>query len=228
MAQQIFNLIASGLKADPSVVQKIGGIFQFNVAGKSWIVNLKTGNGEVREGSGNADCTLTFTTEQDFIDVMTGKLSGTQAFGVGKLRIAGNMALAMKLEQLKKAMTTPSSASASSSSPSSTSSVATVFAQLAKNISADPSIVNRVNGIYKFVLDGKPWIVDLKNAPGNVKEGDGSADCTITMTSDDFVNLMAGKIDGQTAFMQGKLKVQGNVGLALKLNQLRGDRKSVV
>jgi hypothetical protein len=80
MAQEIFNLIASGVKTDPSVVQKIGGIFQFNVGGKSWIVNLKTGNGEVREGSGGADCTLTFNTEQDFIDVMTGKLSGPQVF----------------------------------------------------------------------------------------------------------------------------------------------------
>jgi sterol carrier protein 2 len=82
--------------------------------------------------------------------------------------------------------------------------------------------VNRVNGVYKFVVDGKPWIVDLKNPPGSVKEGDGSADCTITIKGEDFVDLMAGKLDGQTAFVQGKLKVQGNMGLALKLNQLRG------
>jgi putative sterol carrier protein len=99
------------------------------------------------------------------------------------------------------------------------------ISQLGKNIALDPNIVTRVNGIYKFVIDGKSWIVDLKNPPGSVKEGDGTADCTITMKSDDFIDMMSGKLDGQSAFVQGKLKVQGNIGLALKLNQLRGAPK---
>lgn len=42
-----------------------------------------------------------------------------------------------------------------------------------------------------------------------------TADCTITMADSDFVDLMTGKIDGQQAFVQGKLKIQGAFSLHL-------------
>ena len=69
---------------------------------------------------------------------------------------------------------------------------------------------------------GGAWTVDLKNRPGAVKPGATSQpDCTLVMNVDDFVGLMTGKLDGQQAFMQGKLKVKGNMMLATKLNMLQ-------
>merc|ERR1711988_1774294 len=60
--------------------------------------------------------------------------------------------------------------------------------------------------------------VDLKNAPGKLTEGKGEkADCTFIMAEDDFVGLLTGKLTGMKAFMQGKLKIKGNMGLAQKL-----------
>jgi putative sterol carrier protein len=96
---------------------------------------------------------------------------------------------------------------------------------LAKNVQGNPGLVKQINGIYKFNIDGKIWIVDLKNAPGSVKEGTAAdtSDCTIMMKENDFVDMMSGTLDGQSAFMQGKLKLTGNMALAMKLSQLRSN-----
>ncbi len=45
-------------------------------------------------------------------------------------------------------------------------------------------------------------------------------DVTISMKDDDLVQLLAGKLQAQQAYFQGRLKVQGNMGLAMKLQEL--------
>jgi putative sterol carrier protein len=83
-----------------------------------------------------------------------------------------------------------------------------VFAAIEKNIKADPGIVARFNGVYQFNVGDEKWTVDLKNAPGSVKEGPAEkADCTLTLKPEDFLAMATGKLNGQQAFMQGKLKV---------------------
>jgi len=79
-----------------------------------------------------------------------------------------------------------------------------------------------IGAVFKFVLEGDgggTFIVNLKDNPG-VVEGDGSADCTITMTSQDFVDLTEGKANGQQLFFGGKLKVEGDMSLALRLQAM--------
>jgi len=101
-----------------------------------------------------------------------------------------------------------------------------VFTEIEKHLKADESLAKKIGGIYQFQITGEnntvhTWTVDLKNGSGSVKEGAGEKpDCTISMTDDDFLQLMTGKLDGQTAFMQGKLKMKGNIALAMKLNLL--------
>jgi alkyl sulfatase BDS1-like metallo-beta-lactamase superfamily hydrolase len=92
---------------------------------------------------------------------------------------------------------------------------------LENNAKADPSVTQRVNGSYKFAISGgaggdQTWLVSLKNGQApSVKKGDGEADCTINMKEEDFMALMQGKLDGQSAFMQGKLKIKGSIHLHL-------------
>lgn len=50
---------------------------------------------------------------------------------------------------------------------------------------------------------------------------DKKADCTITMADSDLLALMTGKMNPQSAFFQGKLKITGNMGLAMKLQNLQ-------
>ena len=53
-----------------------------------------------------------------------------------------------------------------------------------------------------------------------VSTEDGPADCTITISKDNFEALAAGDLNPTMAYMQGKLKVAGDMTLAMKLSQL--------
>ena len=50
-----------------------------------------------------------------------------------------------------------------------------------------------------------------------VSEDDGAADTTIKVGWDDWQQLAAGQLDGMTAFMMGKLKVEGDMANAMQL-----------
>ena len=59
--------------------------------------------------------------------------------------------------------------------------------------------------------------IDLKNGQGDVKKGTPkAADATFTMTDDDFEAVCLGKLNPQMAFMQGKMKIKGNMAKASK------------
>jgi len=63
----------------------------------------------------------------------------------------------------------------------------------------------------KLLIDG---------AAGKATNDDGAADATISVSFDDFLKLAEGALDPTMAFMQGKLKVAGDMGVAMKLQSL--------
>tara|TARA_R110002050_G_scaffold25336_2_gene67526 strand:- start:690 stop:1007 length:318 start_codon:yes stop_codon:yes gene_type:complete len=66
----------------------------------------------------------------------------------------------------------------------------------------------------------KEWVVDLKTAPGRVAaEKAAKPDCTLTVSDADFIAMAEGKANAQQLFMQGKVKLQGNMALAMKVVQ---------
>jgi putative sterol carrier protein len=61
-------------------------------------------------------------------------------------------------------------------------------------------------------------LVDGKSEPNAVSDGAGkTADTTISVSLADFEKMVKGELDGTSAFMQGKLQVAGDMGLAMKL-----------
>jgi len=67
--------------------------------------------------------------------------------------------------------------------------------------------------------------VDLKNTSGgcgDVSEAgpEPAADVTMTLGRDDFVAVFAGQLSPTAAFMSGRLKVKGDIGLAMKLDKM--------
>jgi putative sterol carrier protein len=69
----------------------------------------------------------------------------------------------------------------------------------------------------KVDFGGSDGCVMLDGAAQQVTEEDGDADTTIRVSWDDWQNLAAGELDGMTAFMMGKLKVEGDMSNAMQL-----------
>src|SRR5687767_12132061 len=89
-----------------------------------------------------------------------------------------------------------------------------------KRLKDKPDVAQKINSTYKFVVTGDgagTWVVDLTQPGGKITAGDGQAKCTITVASKDLVDIVNGKLNGQMAFMTGKLKIAGDMGLAMKL-----------
>ena len=73
---------------------------------------------------------------------------------------------------------------------------------------------------------GSEGVVMLDGVANRASEDDGEADTTIKVNWTDWQDLAEGKLDGMTAFMQGKLKVEGDMSNAMQLQgvfaKLRG------
>lgn len=66
---------------------------------------------------------------------------------------------------------------------------------------------------------GKIYI-DGASSPNTVTNEDKPADATVSMTWDDFIALAEGRLDPMMAFMQGKLKIAGDMMIAQRLAPL--------
>ncbi|MCB1537937.1 MAG: SCP2 sterol-binding domain-containing protein [Rhodospirillales bacterium] len=66
-------------------------------------------------------------------------------------------------------------------------------------------------------------LVDSTSRPGKVAAQDGEAQLTLTLAKDLLLGFMAGTKDPNVAYLTGKLKVKGPMGLAMKLNALLED-----
>lgn len=129
-----------------------------------------------------------------------------------------------------KAEAAPEQAEASSATKGTseeTSEVGAIFEHIKSRIEGDAGLVAKIDAVYQFNIatngSTESWTVDLKNAPGSVAAGAAEKpDCTITIEGSDFIAMTKGELDGQQAFMSGKLKVAGNMMLATKLGDILG------
>jgi putative sterol carrier protein len=85
----------------------------------------------------------------------------------------------------------------------------------------DPSKTAGMNNSYVFEIDGVgTWKVDVSDGNVSVTEGGGAADATIRASEETFEAIARGEQNPTTAYMTGKLKVEGDMGAALKLQKL--------
>jgi len=88
----------------------------------------------------------------------------------------------------------------------------------------DQNAAKGVNATIQFNLSGDnggQWYVTIKDGTAEVHEGTApSANMTMTMAANDYVDMTTGKLNGQMAFMSGKLKIAGDMGLAMKMQTL--------
>lgn len=90
---------------------------------------------------------------------------------------------------------------------------------IAAAVSALSEKVQGFDGVAKFVIPGEGALVIDANG---VRAGDDDADVVLTADAEVFEAILAGDINPTAAFMQGKLSVDGNMGLAMKLGSILG------
>lgn len=107
------------------------------------------------------------------------------------------------------------------------STIADIFTnKIAKKLQDNPDLASSINASYVFNLEGDgggQWTMDLTSSPGEVKEGAiDEPNLKVTMAASDFKELIDGSLNAQMAFMTGKLKIEGDMPLALKLQAILG------
>jgi len=76
---------------------------------------------------------------------------------------------------------------------------------------------NGIDGSIKLVIEGEgAVVVDGTQA----RAGDHPADCTLTADAETFRDMLDGALDPTAAFMSGRLRLEGDMGLAMKLASL--------
>lgn len=89
----------------PDLAEGLNVVIQYRLTGEEagdYIINIKDGECTTAEGLAESPNMTLSADSQDFKDVLTGKVNGMQYFMLGKLKLSGDLNLAMKLTQIFK------------------------------------------------------------------------------------------------------------------------------
>ena len=102
--QNLFNVeLPAQIAKFPDAAKAIGNKFQINITGEGggeWFIDVSSTGPSCVAGTGTADCTITIAAEDFQKLVENPQANGMQLFFAGKLKVAGNQMLAMKLNKL--------------------------------------------------------------------------------------------------------------------------------
>ena len=74
----------------------------------------------------------------------------------------------------------------------------------------------------KFNFGEQQLFLDGTGAQNQVSTEDKDADCTVDVSMEDFQSLLSGDLNPMAAVMSGKVKIKGDMGVAMKLQSLFG------
>lgn len=101
---------------------------------------------------------------------------------------------------------------------------ADAFEGMSEKFNADAAA--GLNAVFQYCLEGDgggEWNCTIADGALTVSPGThDSPSVTLTMAAADFLDLVNGKLNGQMAFMSGKLKIAGDMSLAMKLGSIFG------
>jgi putative sterol carrier protein len=100
--KQLFNeTLPAALAKNAEDAKTIGAKFQMNITGEGeWNIDVSATGASCKAGSGPADCTITIAADDFQKLIENPQANGMQLFFAGKLKVAGNQMLAMKLNKL--------------------------------------------------------------------------------------------------------------------------------
>jgi len=101
-----------------------------------------------------------------------------------------------------------------------------IFQELQNRLQNNPDKVAGLNGVFQFSLageDGGDYYISVSNGSAQVVQGVHNAPgVTISMTANNFKEMVAGRLNPTAAFFSGQLQIKGDMGMALRLQSLIG------
>jgi len=95
-------------------------------------------------------------------------------------------------------------------------SLESIFSTIKEKVGNDCGL----NASIKFAIDEGCIHIDAKQVPNVVSMEDKDADCTVRISTEAIKEILTGSLNPMTAFMMGKIKVEGNMGVAMNLNKV--------
>jgi len=99
-----------------------------------------------------------------------------------------------------------------------------LFAHIKKFIKANPDVIRPNSGLFQFNITGdvpSEWNVNLNKAPGVVRRGQAKEpDVALTVKDEHLLRIAKGELNIQTAFIQGRLKMNGDMAVAMRLAKI--------
>jgi diacylglycerol O-acyltransferase / wax synthase len=132
---------------------------------------------------------------------------------------ANELEAAILENQLKKAKKSPTK---KASKPESDK----LFLGLKKFLAAMPDNGKPKSGVFQFKIKNdanSAWIVDISKFPATVEAGKAEkVDATFTIEEEHILKIASGTLDVQTAFIQGRLKIDGDFDQAMRMGKILG------
>ena len=95
------------------------------------------------------------------------------------------------------------------------------FDELAAKTAGGTERTRGLTASYRFDVEGAgSWRVEVDDGAVTVFESDGPADCVIAAPEDLFLRIVRGQQSPMGAFLMGKIRVDGDTGLAMRLKDL--------
>ena len=220
-AADVFGAIGEHVASHPELT-KIGKVYQFQLSDPdaSWVLDLKAG--AVTQGEAQADCTLSLS-NANFMAMTSGEKSAMKLYMGGELKIEGDVMASQRLDFLKEVKKPEPSVTPKKSAELTVPASHDVFLGIGVYIGLHPELVDQIGKVFAFQLTGpeSTWVLDVKNAPGGVSSGPGKADSTLTLSEEDFGAMTRGEIDPMKLYMEGRLKIAGDIMASQKLSFLQ-------
>lgn len=94
------------------------------------------------------------------------------------------------------------------------------FESILSDVKSRATNASTLGAKLKFDFGDQKIFLDGSGSENVVSTADDDADCTITISLKDFEALLNGELNPMMAFMMGKVKVKGDMGIAMKLQSL--------
>ncbi len=99
-----------------------------------------------------------------------------------------------------------------------------MFNHIKKQLKANAQFIKPNNGLFQFHVTGEAeayWKINLNKSPGEVRRGKvKDPDATFTIADKHLMRVASGKLNLQTAYVQGRLKIDGDMMRAMKLGTI--------